>query len=84
MLPLPVATPPPILKHWIYLANREPERAKDEDRNHLWCRSISTRVGDLRGQGEGTKVKTTKTSGGWGALSYTSPRNIHKINNKWS
>jgi len=28
--------------------------------------SIITRGGDLRGQGEGTKVKATKTSGGGG------------------
>jgi len=35
MLPPPGATPPPILKHLISLANRETERAKDENRNHL-------------------------------------------------
>jgi len=35
MLPSFGATPPPILKHLIYLTNRETERAKDENRNHL-------------------------------------------------
>jgi len=30
---------------------------------HLYCRSISTRGSASRGSGEGTKVKTTKTSG---------------------
>jgi len=35
MLTPPGATPPPILKHLISLANRERERAKDENRNHL-------------------------------------------------
>jgi len=29
------ATPPPILKHLISLVNRETERAKDENMNHL-------------------------------------------------
>jgi len=35
MLPPPGATPPSILKHLIYLANRETERGKDENRNNL-------------------------------------------------
>jgi len=35
MFPPPGATPPPILKHFISLENREIERAKDENRNHL-------------------------------------------------
>jgi len=35
MLPPPGATPPPILKHLISLANRETERAKDVNRNNL-------------------------------------------------
>jgi len=35
MLPPPGATPPPIPKHLISLANRETEKAKDENRNHL-------------------------------------------------
>jgi len=66
MLPLPGATPPPILKHLIFLAIRETEKAKDENRNHLECRFISTRGGYSRGQGERTKVEVTKTSRGWG------------------
>jgi len=51
----PVATTPPILKHFISLANRETERGRDENRNH----SISTRGVDLRGQEEGTNVEAT-------------------------
>jgi len=39
---------PPILKHSISLTNREPERAKDENRNQYW--SIITRGGDSRGK----------------------------------
>jgi len=35
MLPPPGATPSLILKHLISLANRETEKAKDENRNHL-------------------------------------------------
>jgi len=35
MLSPPGATPPPILKHLMFLASRETERAKDENRNHL-------------------------------------------------
>jgi len=35
MLPPPGATPPPILKYLISLANRETRRAMDENRNHL-------------------------------------------------
>jgi len=35
MLPPPGETLPPILKHFISLAIREPERAKDENRNYL-------------------------------------------------
>jgi len=35
MLPPPGAAPPPILKHLIFLANRETEKAKDENRNNL-------------------------------------------------
>jgi len=66
MLPFPGKTPSPILKHWISLTNRKPERAKDENRNHLYCMSISTRGGDSRRQGKGTKGKATMTSGGGG------------------
>jgi len=32
MLPPPGATPPPVLKHLLSLANRETERAKDENK----------------------------------------------------
>jgi len=35
MMPPPGATPLPILKNMISLANREPQKAKDENRNHL-------------------------------------------------
>jgi len=35
MLLPPGAIPTPILKHLIFLAKRETERAKDEKRNHL-------------------------------------------------
>jgi len=63
------ATPPFILKHLIYLANREPQEAKDENRNHLYCRSKSTRGGASRGQGEGTNVEATSGARG----GYASP-----------
>jgi len=35
MLPPPGATPPFILNHLIFLANREAKITKDENRNHL-------------------------------------------------
>jgi len=35
MFPPLGTTPPPILKHLISLTNIEPERAKDENKNHL-------------------------------------------------
>jgi len=39
--------------------------------------SLSTRCSDSRGQGEGTKVKATKTSGGGGApVRHTIPLGI--------
>jgi len=44
--------PPSILKHLMTLANREPQKAKDENRNHLYCSSISTRGG---GAGRGNQ-----------------------------
>jgi len=54
LIPIPTLTTLPlILKHLISLANREPQKGKDENRNHLYCRSISTRGGASRGQGEG-------------------------------
>jgi len=73
------ATAPPILKHFISLANREPGGAKVENRKHLKCRSISHRGGVSRGQGEGTKVKATKISGGGGdaSPSYNPPMDCH-------
>jgi len=47
MLPTPVETSPPILKHFIFLANRETEKAKDENRNHLLRKCMSMRGGDV-------------------------------------
>jgi len=76
MLPPPGATPPPILKPFIYLENRETERGKDENRNNLYCRFISTRGGDSRGQEEGTNVEATKTSGRGTPVHYTIPLGI--------
>jgi len=48
----------------IYLANREPQKAKDENWNNLYCRSISTSGGASREQREGNNVEATKTIGG--------------------
>jgi len=53
MLLPPGATPPPILKHLISLANMEPQTAKDVNRNHLYFRSISTGGCASRGRERG-------------------------------
>jgi len=72
------SNPTPILKYFISLANRETERGKDENRNRLKCRSISTKGSDSRGQEEGTNMEATKTSGGKNASpSYNPPRDCN-------
>jgi len=73
MLPLPGALPPPILKHLISLANRETEEQKMETRIIYSVCVYQRRGGDSRGQGEGTKVKATKTRGGSASPSYNPP-----------
>jgi len=76
MLPPPGATPPFFLKHIISVANRETERGKDENRNHLSCRSLSTMGSDSRGQQEEANMEATKTSGGGTPVHHTTPLGI--------
>jgi len=68
MLPTFGETSPTILKHFISLANSEPERAKMKTGIiYSACMSISTRGGDSRGQGEGIRLngrRLTPVGGG--------------------
>jgi len=85
MLPPPGKTPLPILKHFISLANREPEIAKDENRNHLLLGLYQKGV-VMAGRERELKWKATKTSGGGDpSPSYNLPRdfNIFCFNQKY-